>query len=98
MLFILGRQTIGAPGVRTGFSYLAKGKLHGLPPLSTLTSKNVLKMRNQDQIALSDYITTEEINALKVERGFMNTEEDEIVEMKRRNMEKKEEDERVKRE
>jgi hypothetical protein len=54
--------------------------------------------REQEQITLSDYATKAEMHALMVEKGFVKKGEEEIVEMKRRNVEQKQEEERVRRE
>jgi hypothetical protein len=51
MKFTLGQKTIGGPGVRTGFSYLAKGELHG-ELLETLIREYVHVIRNLQQLTL----------------------------------------------
>jgi hypothetical protein len=51
MKFTLGQKTIGGPDVRTGFSYLAKGELHG-ELLETLIREYVHVIRNLQQLTL----------------------------------------------
>jgi hypothetical protein len=51
MKFTLGQKTIGGLGVRTGFSYLAKGELHG-ELLDTLIREYVHVIRNLKQLTL----------------------------------------------
>jgi hypothetical protein len=68
--------------------------IHGRKAVLTIYKDGI----EQEQITLSDYATKEEMHALMVEKGFIKKKEEEIVELKRRNKELQDEEERVKQE